>query len=951
MTPTTASSALSTRPLLAAFSSSMRESSASRDCDVLLRERVDERVLLVVDVAGELVELVVELALGVLADLLQVRGQLGHVVADLGAALGDPHAGGVQLAADDVGDLADHRRPSRSGSRAALRVERVDLVRHAEELVLEPAGSRRASRCSGRPCRRPSSRPRSPRTACGPTPRPLVNAASTLPSRPVEDAGHLGLGPVVDRLDVGGDLGPLGLVLALGLPLVADDLGQRRDLRALHARRAACPRPARPPRGPWRASLSCARYSAGAVALCSLAVWRASSAAVKSGSLAFASCSSVTPSRSISWSTSAGPAERSVSSAGRGPASRRRRRRSRWPRRLLGRQRVTWLGLGLRGVGRRVGGLLDVLLRVLLAALDEPPTSLLTCAALPDPLKSSASSRFLGAAASIAFWTAAMNALRSNVPGCWAPISSTCAPAAWLATSLPGGTAAAWAAAAPAPRAGGPWPCRPRPRPCPSSTGSSGPRSARAAGRRPRHPPPRTGRTAATGGGLARRGRPAPAAPAALRRRLVAPAAAPPRRTAARRPPERAPPGRPRLRRALRQQRRPAPPLRHGDTPPRPAARPRSAPAARRPCAAPAAHHRRAAPPASGSQRRPPHPPAPACAAPAGRRAGACLRPHLRRPLHRPRRPRPPAAPPAAAATACPQACCASACAGRRGELPPPAVRRPARRPPRDAAARGPSPPCRRADTAARGAARPRRRATRRRPPPAPDSASPRHLTPPDPLPDAAGRCRIPPPAALLAPAPAPPRDILPPPARCRPPTAAPTPAADDPLRGVGHIDPIPPPAGRRLRRRPWSAIMPATAALPTRRWSAITPAGLNGETGMAAGAPVRRSRGRRGPAGPARARVPSPCPRRSYSGRSPSARSSTASSAASSSMPIPATSSCSTSGGGASSASASASGSTSSSAACRASRATAWLLIAEAHSSEPGARGLGCRPEVAGRW
>ena len=90
MTPTTASSAFATRPLLAAFSSSMRESSASRDCDVLLGERVDERVLLVVDVAGELVELVVELALGVLADLLQVLRELGDVVADLGAALGDP---------------------------------------------------------------------------------------------------------------------------------------------------------------------------------------------------------------------------------------------------------------------------------------------------------------------------------------------------------------------------------------------------------------------------------------------------------------------------------------------------------------------------------------------------------------------------------------------------------------------------------------------------------------------------------------------------------------------------------------------------------------------------------------------------------------------------------------------------------------------------------------------
>ena len=65
--------------------------------DVLLRERVDDRVLLVVDVARELVELVVELALRVLADLLQVVRELRDVVADLGAALGDPHARGVEL--------------------------------------------------------------------------------------------------------------------------------------------------------------------------------------------------------------------------------------------------------------------------------------------------------------------------------------------------------------------------------------------------------------------------------------------------------------------------------------------------------------------------------------------------------------------------------------------------------------------------------------------------------------------------------------------------------------------------------------------------------------------------------------------------------------------------------------------------------------------------------------
>ena len=78
-----------------------------------------------------------------------------------------------------------------------------------------------------------------------------------------------------------------------------------------------------------------------------------------------------------------------------------------------------------------------------------PWTASLTSAALPESANSSASSRFLGAAFAIAFLTASMKALRSNVPGFCSPISSTCAAAAWLWTSLPGGTAAAWAAAAP----------------------------------------------------------------------------------------------------------------------------------------------------------------------------------------------------------------------------------------------------------------------------------------------------------------------------------------------------------------------------------------------------------------------------------------------------------------------------------------------------------------------
>src|SRR5207237_10822293 len=71
----------------------------------------------------------------------------------------------------------------------------------------------------------------------------------------------------------------------------------------------------------------------------------------------------------------------------------------------------------------------------------------LTWPALPEPLKSSASSRFLGAAASIALRTASMKAFLSKAPGGAADILPTWAPAAWLWTSLAGGTAAPWASA------------------------------------------------------------------------------------------------------------------------------------------------------------------------------------------------------------------------------------------------------------------------------------------------------------------------------------------------------------------------------------------------------------------------------------------------------------------------------------------------------------------------
>ena len=239
--------------------------------DVLLRELVDERVLLGVDVAGELVELGVELALGVLADLLEVGGQLRDVVADLRPALGDPHARGVELAADDVGDLADHRVHRGQVAGAALRVERVDLARHAEELVLEPAGAAEEAAVAvvlvGVHLRADVVLELLARVLLAARERGVDLAVEA-----GEDPGHLGLGLLVDRLDVGGDLGPLGLVLALGLPLVAGDLGQRGDLGALHALELGALDLLRPRRGPWRARPAPARGTRRARSRC--APWR-----------------------------------------------------------------------------------------------------------------------------------------------------------------------------------------------------------------------------------------------------------------------------------------------------------------------------------------------------------------------------------------------------------------------------------------------------------------------------------------------------------------------------------------------------------------------------------------------------------------------------------------------------------------------------------------------------
>ena len=68
-----------------------------------------------------------------------------------------------------------------------------------------------------------------------------------------------------------------------------------------------------------------------------------------------------------------------------------------------------------------------------------PLTSPLTSPAFPDSLYLSASLSVFGDLASIAVFTAAMNACLSKVPACWASIESTFAALAWPATSSVGG--------------------------------------------------------------------------------------------------------------------------------------------------------------------------------------------------------------------------------------------------------------------------------------------------------------------------------------------------------------------------------------------------------------------------------------------------------------------------------------------------------------------------------
>ena len=177
---------------------------------------------------------------------------------------------------------------------------------------------------------------------------------------------------------------------------------------------------------------------------------RASSAPLNVGSLDLWICSSVTSASAICLSISFGPAERSVAAGGTGAGIAFAAPTVAVPcptgSLVSG---STCLGFAFEASGAATVASLMSFCDSSLPLPTRPVTSPLTLAA-PPSLNSSASSRFLGAALSTACLTAWMNAARSNAPGSFVDISSTCAACAWEERSLLGGSAAACALAAPA---------------------------------------------------------------------------------------------------------------------------------------------------------------------------------------------------------------------------------------------------------------------------------------------------------------------------------------------------------------------------------------------------------------------------------------------------------------------------------------------------------------------
>ncbi len=201
----------------------------------------------------------------------------------------------------------------------------------------------------------------------------LVERGVDLGVEALEGLGDVGLGAVVDPLDVGRDLRPLGLVLALRALLVADRLRERLPAGAVHLLQAG--------------RLEARRVALGLAehALLGLAVVRGSCGGVLLGlvasgqrglelrlvglldllvgdvGLGHLGVDLGRPGGEIGVRTRHGRRH------GRGATDRRRRCADR-----LGRHRRDRLGLGLGRVRRGHGRVLDVLLRALLALLDEP---------------------------------------------------------------------------------------------------------------------------------------------------------------------------------------------------------------------------------------------------------------------------------------------------------------------------------------------------------------------------------------------------------------------------------------------------------------------------------------------------------------------------------------------------------------------------------------------------
>ena len=225
--------ALSIRPRFSACNSSIRSSRPLRASTYLLARVSTSASCLASTSLSSSLEPVADLLRRVRSDLLQVLGQALDVRRDLALAGRDPLLRGGQVGADDVGDPGDGLVHLLEVELPAGHVELVDLVGHPFDLVPGPAERPEPAAVPillvRRHLRRDIALEHRPRGGLA-----LVELLLHLRVDAVEDLPHIGLGGVEDLLDLGRDLGPLRLVLGLGLALVRDQLGQRRTPGALH---------------------------------------------------------------------------------------------------------------------------------------------------------------------------------------------------------------------------------------------------------------------------------------------------------------------------------------------------------------------------------------------------------------------------------------------------------------------------------------------------------------------------------------------------------------------------------------------------------------------------------------------------------------------------------------------------------------------------------------------